>query len=85
MPTEYDNTNCGALFKNETKSSGTSPDYKGNLNVNGKDYWLSAWINQSKAGKSYMSIKAKEQDKNGEVSEPSGTEPNQKQEKDIPF
>lgn len=52
----YDNSNSGALFKNDDKSSEKHPDYKGSLNVNGVDYWLSSWLKTSKAGAKYMSL-----------------------------
>lgn len=52
----YDDTNSGALFKNE-KQSDKHPDYKGSLNVEGKDYWVSSWVNESQAGKKYLSLK----------------------------
>lgn len=58
----YDNTNRGALFKNAKKESDNHPDYTGNINVGGVDYWLSAWIKHSESGRTYMSlsVKAKE-------------------------
>ncbi len=52
---KYDNTNSGALFKNE-KQKDTHPDYRGTINVNGVDFWISAWIKSSKAGQKYMSL-----------------------------
>lgn len=56
--TEYDNTNRGALFKNDKKNPNW-PDYKGSLNVAGIDYWLSAWIKKDKNGATYMSLSVK--------------------------
>ena len=56
---EYDNNNRGALFKNE-KENDRQPDFRGPLNVGGKDYQLSAWVRSSdKAGK-YFSIAVSE-------------------------
>jgi len=43
--------NSGVLFKNDKKESGNQPDYKGNITVDGKSYWLSAWIKEGKSGK----------------------------------
>lgn len=60
--TEYDNTNRGALFKNDRKEKETQPDYKGSLNVGGTDYWLSAWLKESSGGKKYMSLSVKPKD-----------------------
>jgi len=38
----YDNTNKGALFTNDQKGNEKAPNYKGKLNVNGKDYEIAA-------------------------------------------
>jgi len=53
--------NTFSLFKNEKKEKDTHPDYTGDIMVNGKKLRLSAWINETKAGKKYMK---------GSVSEP---------------
>jgi uncharacterized protein (DUF736 family) len=56
---DYDNTNSGALFKNNEKATDKHPDYRGTINVEGTEYWLSAWIKKSKAGTMYMSLSVK--------------------------
>ena len=43
--------NSGVLFKNDKKETDKHPHYKGNITVEGKDYWLSAWIKDGKSGK----------------------------------
>ena len=45
------------LFKNDKKETDNHPDYKGSGRVNGVDVWLSAWVNKSKSGQTYMSLK----------------------------
>jgi hypothetical protein len=56
---EYDNRDRGALFKNNDKTEEKHPDYRGNINVDGTEYWLSAWLKTSKAGMKYMSLSIK--------------------------
>ena len=58
MP-KYDNTDRGALFKNHDKESDDHPDYRGQINVDGTEYWLSAWLKESKKGEKYMSLAVK--------------------------
>ena len=43
--------NSGVLFSNDKRDTERAPHYKGNITVDGKDYWLSAWIKQGKSGK----------------------------------
>jgi len=40
---EYDNTNRGSIWKNEKKETDKHPDFTGSLNVEGVEYWVSAW------------------------------------------
>ena len=54
--TDFDNTNKGALFKNDKKESENQPDYRGPINVNGVDMEIAAWLKTSKAGKKFMSL-----------------------------
>ena len=46
----YDNTNSGLLAKNQRKEQDNHPDYTGSINVDGQDYWLSAWIKEGREG-----------------------------------
>lgn len=48
----------GALFKNEDRESEQHPHYRGQIRIGGQDFWLSAWLKESKAGKKYMSLSA---------------------------
>lgn len=45
-----DNTNSGALFKNDKKEKDTHPDLSGHINIDGKDYWLSGWTKRKDDG-----------------------------------
>lgn len=54
--TQYDNTNRGALFKNDKQGNESRPDYTGNLNVAGMEYRVSAWLKTGKSGAKFMSL-----------------------------
>lgn len=54
--TQYDDTNRGALFKNDKKATDNHPDYRGSINVEGTDMWISAWLKTSKNGQKFMSL-----------------------------
>ncbi len=56
MPREYDNTNRGALFKNDKGGVETRPDYRGSINVDGKEFWIDSWLKTSKKGEKFMSL-----------------------------
>lgn len=43
--------NSGALFKNDKEGNENRPDYKGDINISGTNYWLSAWLKEGKNGK----------------------------------
>ena len=59
LMTTYDNTNRGALYRDDKKTEPEDRDYSGTINVDGTDYWLSAWIKTSKAGRKFMSLAVK--------------------------
>ena len=40
---EYSNENRGSIWRNDKKASDTHPDFTGSMNVDGRDYWVSAW------------------------------------------
>ncbi len=56
----FDNTNKGALFTAKERKTDKHPHMTGKLNLNGKDYSLSAWSNQSKKGDKYLALKISE-------------------------
>lgn len=69
MP-EFDNTNRGAMFKNNEKRDGRSPDYRGTLNVNGAEFWISGWIKTAGAkaknpGSKFMSVSVQPKEQDG--------------------
>ena len=47
--------NSGAIFKNDKKTAETHPDYKGKVNVNGKEMEVALWLKTSQSGMKYFS------------------------------
>lgn len=60
----------GALFRNE-KQKDTWPDYRGDITINGRKYWLSGWVNEGRNGK-YLALKAKPAEEKQEQPRPQG-------------
>lgn len=61
---QYDNTNRGQIWPNDKRETENHPDFKGSINVEGKEYWLSAWKRKEganpKAPSLSFSIQAKD-------------------------
>ena len=52
--------NTGAIFKNDKKTAENHPEYKGKINVEGKDFDVALWLKESKAGMKYFSVSISE-------------------------
>jgi len=39
----FDNTNKGQIWGNDKKLTEKHPDFKGDANIDGVEYWISAW------------------------------------------
>ncbi len=76
--------NTGAIFKNDFKKTETQPDYKGKCLVDGKEKEIAMWLNESKAGKKYFSVKFS-LPYQAEVEQGGYQKPKQEEESDLPF
>lgn len=60
---EYDNTDRGVLFRNSRKTGDSHPDFQGNINVGGVEFWLSAWVKEAKKdGSQFLSLSVKKKE-----------------------
>ena len=55
--TQYDNDMQGVLFRNDKRESDSHPHAKGSAEINGVEYWVSAWTNTDKNGNRYQKLK----------------------------
>lgn len=63
MSTQFDKTNTGTIAKNLRKDSDSHPDVKGQINVDGVDYWLDGWQRQRNDGSgTFYSLRVKRKD-----------------------
>ena len=53
-----ENKNSGALFRNDKRETEKHPEYTGKITIEGREFYLSAWVNEMRNGQKYFSIKA---------------------------
>lgn len=58
--TERDYNMTGILGRNERREKDTHPTHSGQCTIDGKQYWISAWVNESqKDGSKYFQLRFK--------------------------
>lgn len=57
----FSKPNNGKMAPNKYKKTDKHPDFKGNLNVGGTEYWISAWKKNNDWGE-YFSLSVEERD-----------------------
>lgn len=87
---EYDNELSGALFRNDKKEKETDRDFQGEVTVEGKEYWISSWINESAKGRKYFKLSLSPKDEKPKSRDAAPAKPAPKQSnsfsnEDIPF
>ena len=85
----YDNTNRGQIWKNDRKETDKHPDFRGSLNVNGQEFWVSAWKRKPdanpKAPALSFSVQPKEQQSQQPQQNFQAPQQNNDLDGDIPF
>jgi len=73
--------NTGAIFKNNYKKIDTHPDYRGKMNVDGKEKEVALWVKETKDGQKFFSMAISEPYK----PQPMSDELQNSVEDDLPF
>ena len=84
--TQYDNKNQGTLGRNQKQSqqAAGAPEYRGKIDIEGKLYYLSAWIKENSSdGSKFFSISAKPAEQQAPNQAPAQAE--QINDEDLPF
>jgi len=59
--TQYDNNMRGILGRNDRREKDSHPEFKGQCEINGEEFWISAWVKESAKGKFFsLSFQPKE-------------------------
>jgi hypothetical protein len=82
---EYDNTNRGSIWKNEKKDTDKHPDFTGSLNVEGVEYWVSAWKRKEGASAKAPALSFQVKPKEDKRSAPRAPRDNSDMSDEIPF
>lgn len=51
--------NTGSLFKNDKREKETHAHARGSALIDGVEYWIDAWTNETRDGSKYQSLKFK--------------------------
>jgi hypothetical protein len=66
---DYDNTNRGSIWKNDKQTTPNHPDFTGSINVEGKEFWVSAWKRKADANPKAPALSFSVQPKEAKVEE----------------
>lgn len=75
---QYDDTNRGAIFRNDNKTRDAQPDWSGPLNFEGVELRLAGWVREDRSGREFVSLRV-------ERVENAAQKPAPKKQEDIPF
>ena len=85
---QYDNEMRGVLFANRERTKDSQPQAKGSCQIDGVEYWVSAWTNEAKSGQRYQSLSFQRKDEvhaKGVAQAKEAMAPDNPMDDDIPF
>jgi hypothetical protein len=88
MSKDFDDTNRGAIWPNDRMREGKQdPQFTGSLNVDGVEYWVSAWKRKAdaKPGSPSLSLSINRKDANKAPRPEPAPAPEDEFDDDIPF
>lgn len=68
----YDDTNRGTLGRNRNPKSDRSPPYTGKANIDGVEYWVSAWVKDGANNEKFFSLSFTPKDQPAQQPVPGG-------------
>lgn len=61
-----DRDNSGTLSRNDRKQKPSHPDHRGSCVIDGKEYWISAWVKEGPNGRFFsLAFQPKDQQQGG--------------------
>jgi hypothetical protein len=78
----YDNSNSGTLGKNHRKEKDSHPSHTGKCEIDGKAYWISAWVKDGNNNEKFFSLSFKPKDEQAPAPSRAAVHP---ADEDIPF
>lgn len=67
--------NSGTLGKNDRREKDTHPTHAGKCRIDGKGYWISAWVKEGRDGSRFFSLSFKPMEQRGGGAPPRETPP----------
>ena len=83
MSKQYETNMRGTLGRNKRREKDTHPEYTGKCEIDGRMYWISAWVKEGQ-GEKFFSLSFKPQEQ-GSPQRDSRRAPQQDDEDPIPF
>jgi hypothetical protein len=85
MSIEYDNTNRGSIWTAKSRETDKHPHYTGTANVEGTEYWVSAWAKDKDSNPKAPNLTFSFRVKDNQTFEVSGQAQTEDDDENLPF